>query len=236
MALRQFRTYTDWHHHVNAKRYDAPADPWKLLQVDPTEVTHYTDALRLDVGLGRVQAGDWDREKNCRVFRETTLYRGLQQRFAEGRDWEDTDLYARAKSRFERGETVRGYDSLAEYRRVRCAYVDDLYRRIEREGYRPNEHAGHAPASDDNPVEDAYANHLEPLAAVARDGSVRWVEGYHRLAIADLLDLAAIPAYVLCRHADWQRVREEVHATPTADLPPNLAAHLDHPDLRDVRA
>lgn len=112
MNLGRFRRRTRWHHHANRRAYDAPADPWKLLPVSPDAVTYYTDELRLDRGLGRVQGGDWDREEHCRPFRETTLYRGLEQRFEEGRDWEETALYRRAKEEFERGETVRGYESL----------------------------------------------------------------------------------------------------------------------------
>lgn len=234
MDLQQFRARTDWHHHANRQRYDAPADPYEPLRVDPDDVTHYTDELRLDLGLGRVQGGDWDCEEHCRPFRETTLYRGLEQRFEEGRDWEDTDLYRWAEDRFERGETVRGYDTLAEYRRVRCEYVDDLYHSIEREGYRPNREASHERASDDNPLEDAYANHLEPLVAIGRDGEVYWTEGYHRLAIATILGLDAIPVLVLCRHEEWQRVRERLHGTPRSELPPDLRAYRDHPDLQDV--
>ncbi|WP_433625414.1 hypothetical protein [Halomicrococcus sp. NG-SE-24] len=235
MNLGRFRHYTDWHRHVNGKRYDAPADPWKLLPVSPDDVTYYNDELRLNWGLGRVQGGDWDGEENCRPFRETTLYRGLEQRFEDGRDWEETALYRWAEEQFESGETVRGYESMAEFRTVRCEYIDELFRRIDREGYRPNEEAAHEKATDDNPFEDAYANHLEPLVVIGRDGEVYWTEGNHRFAIASILDVDAIPVYVLCRHENWQAVRDRLHDTPREELPSELEAYLGHPDVQDVR-
>lgn len=234
MNLGRFRYYTDWHHHVNRREYDAPADPWKLLPVFPDDVTYYNDELRLNRGLGRIRGGDWDCEENCRPIRRTTLYRGLKQRFKDGYDWEETALYRRVKEQFESGETVRGYESLTEFRTVRCEYIDDLFHKIEREGYRPNEQATHERATDDNPFEDAYANHLEPVVVIGRAGDVHWMEGYHRFAIASILGVDEIPVYVLCRHEEWQAVRDEFAKTPPGERQPELGAYADHPDVRDI--
>ena len=172
MNLDQFRYYTRWNHVVNGAEHDALADPWKLLRVDPTDVEHYNPEIGLKWGLGRIECGDWDREENCVPLRETTTYRGLIQRFEKGYDWEETALYRRAEEQFENGGTHRGYDSLEEYRTVRCEYVDELYRSIEREGYRPNEEATHDNPARDNPFEDAYAHHLEPLVVIGRSGEI----------------------------------------------------------------
>lgn len=234
MNLSRFRYYTDWHQYANQEEYMAPADPWKLLSVAPNDVTYYNGELRLNWGLGRVHGGNWDDEDRCRPIRGTTLYRGLKQRFIEGRDWEETALYQRAKRQFERGESVRGYASLTEFREVRCMYIDDLYRKIEREGYRPNVQASHEKASE-NRFEDAYANHLEPLVVVGRDGEIFWTEGNHRFTIASLLGVDEIPVYVLCRHEEWQRIRDRLADTPQTELPTELEAHIEHPDVQDVR-
>lgn len=234
MDLHRFRYYTEWHQFSNKKEYDAPADPWKLLRVTPANVEHYSSEIGLNWGLGRVEAGDWDREENRNRLSETAIYRGLKQRFEDGDDWEETALYQRAKSQFESGGTARGYESLEEYREIRCEYIDDLFRSIERDGYRPNEAATHDGAAHDNPYEDAYAHHLEPLVVVGRSGEIYWAEGYHRLVIASILDVDEIPVYVLCRHEKWQRVRDRIHDTPVLELPSELEAHLNHPDVRDV--
>lgn len=235
MELDRFQYYTDWHQYANGSAYDAPADPWTLLPVSPDDVTYCTNALRLNWGLGRVQGGDWDRSENRRPIRETTLYRGLEQRFVESRDWEETALYQRVEGQFETDETVRGYDSLAAFRTVRCEYIDDLFHTIEREGYRPNADATHEKASDDNPWEDAYANHLEPLVVIGRDGEVIWTEGYHRFTIASILEIEEIPVYVLCRHERWQAIRDQISVSSAGALSSELEAQLEHPDVGDVR-
>lgn len=233
MDLERFRYYTARHRFVNETEYDAPADPWKLLPVAPADVEYYTGEVRLNWGLGRVQGGSWDREAN-RSIRETDHYRGLEQRFVDGRDWEETALYEKAKAGFEEDGQFRGYESLEEFRSVRCEYVDELFRSIREEGYRPNAEASHDRAADDNPFEDAYANHLEPLVVVGRGGGIYWAEGYHRFTIASILGLDEIPVHVLCRHEQWQRVRDRFHDAPVSELPPELEAYRDHPDVRDV--
>lgn len=233
MDLARFRYYTNWHQFANERRYDAPADPWRLLRVDPTAVDYYNQELALDWGLGRVAGGDWDREANCEPVRETTTFRGLAQRFEEGRDWEETALYRRAREAFEGGETFRGYDSLAEYREIRCEHVDDLFRSIERDGYRPNAAATHE-SPEDNGFEEAYVHHLEPLVVVGRAGDIYLTEGYHRFAIASLLGVDAVPVNVLARHEGWQRTRDRVHDTSAHPVRTGLDVPGDHPDLADV--
>ncbi|WP_227133298.1 hypothetical protein [Halorubellus salinus] len=243
MDLDTFWYYTRWHHAANRRRYRAPATPRRLVDADPSDVEHYTNALPLTHGLGRVRGGDWDADQNRTPLRETDTYRGLRERFEDGRDWVDTALYAQAVDRFDDQPHVRGYESIEAFRETRLPYLDDLHDAIATEGYRANaaaaeatddREAGHVPADADNPFETAYANRLEPLVVVARDGEFVWIEGYHRFAVADLLDLDAIPVQVLARHERWQRVRDAVarDGVDAADLPAGVAA--THPDLADV--
>lgn len=236
MDLDQFRYYTAWHHHVNEKRYEAVADPWGFLWVDPNAVESWTGALALNWGLGRVRGGEWDDESNRNPLSETRIYPSLHRRFEDGVDWEATELYAAAEERFADGGTFRGYESLEAFHTQRLAYVDDLYESIRDDGYRPNAEAGHEVADTDNAFESAYANHLEPLVVIARDGEVVWTEGYHRLSLAAVLGLDAVPVNVLCRHEEWQRVRDRAGELPPGEWAEELGVDPDHPDLRDLRA
>jgi hypothetical protein len=90
MHLSTFQQYTAWHDEINRRQYDAPADPWRLVEVPPAAVTYFTNELRLNWGLGRVQGGDWDVDGDHRPMRKTTLYRSLEQHFEEGVPWERT--------------------------------------------------------------------------------------------------------------------------------------------------
>lgn len=233
----RFRYYTRWHAFANRKRYDAPADPWTLVHVDPSNVEYCNNEIRLNWGLGRVQGGRWNREEHRYPVREMPIWRGLVQRFEDGDDWDETTLYRRAADRFDDGVAHRGYEDVNEFRDVRCEYLDTLYETIRDDGYRSNRDAGHDnPAASDVPFEDAYAHHLEPLVVIGPSGEIYWTEGYHRLAIASILNVDEIPVHVLCRHEEWQRIRDEIHGIPGSDRSPEFDGDTAHPDLRDIGA
>jgi len=240
MDLDSFRRYTRWHAAANARRYRAPADPWRLVSVSPAAVDAKTNALPLNWGLGRVRGGDWDRAANRSPIRETDHYRGLREHFVDGVPWPDTAFYEAVAALFEEREQVRGYESLEAFREVRLAHVDALYDAIATDGYRANASVaddlgdGHDPADADNAFETAYANKLEPLVVVDRHGDVVWTEGYHRFVIADILDVDAVPVQVLCRHEEWQRVRDAVaeDGIDAVSLPDDVDP--THPDIADV--
>ena len=233
MDIEQLRLYTKWHYFANKKDYDAPADPWKLLQIDPTTVRYDNHEIRLNWGLGRVKGGNWDDKENCNLLSEGPIYRGLNQRFEENYDCEETILYQKLKETFEDGGTVRGYTSLEEYRNIRCEHIDKLFHSIEETGYRPNKEATHEKPAIDNPFEDAYVHYLEPLVVIGRSGDIYLTEGYHRFILAPIAGINEIPVYVSCRHEQWQRVRDQVHDTPASNLPSKLNVYSDHPDLRN---
>lgn len=233
MNLSTFQQYTAWHDKINRRQYDASADPWKLIEISPTAVTYFTNELRLNWGVGRVQGGDWDVDGDHHPMRETTLYRSLAQHFKKDVPWERTELYEHAARQIRSSGQFRGYESLDAFRERRCEYIDCLYESIRKEGYRPNEDDGHRPA-DDNAFENAYANHLEPLVVIGRTGELMLTEGSHRFTIVDLLELDSIPVYVLCRHVEWQRVRDRLAGCSLDELPDHLAPLRSHPDLTDI--
>ena len=226
MDLDRFRHRTAWNQYVNEKLYEAPADPWEHVHVDPSRIETYC-SFRLDAGLGRVRGGTWDEKTS--PLRETATYRGLVQRFEEGRPWEETAIYSRAKAQFEDCACqLRGYGSLRAFREDRLQYIDGLYDSIATEGYRSNASATHDnPHAETNEFEGAYANRLDPMVAIGRDGEICWVEGYHRLILSRILGVESIPVYVLCRHVQWQETRDRVLTGSGGPSEPH-----DHPDLR----
>lgn len=228
MSLRRFRYYTKWHQLANRRRYAAPADPWNAICVDPTDVEYYA-TVSLEWGLGRVRGGEWDRPSNFDRLSDTTTAKGLRQRFEEGRAWEDTAYYESAKEKFDDGNEVRGCETLEQFREERCEYVDELFESMRRDGYRPNYETTY-----DDPTEVEYVHDLEPLVVIGRSGTVCWTEGYHRLIVAKILGVDEIPVYVVRRHEQWQRKRDEISETPSSELPSELEAYADHPDVQDV--
>jgi len=219
--LDVFRQYTEWHDHANHRRYDAPADPWRLVPVDPAGVDRFT-VVDLRYGLGQVRDGDWDRDP--RDLMETRIAEGLVQRFAEGRDWADTVYHDYVREQFDSEHGFRGLDDFESDAPDWFDHVEGLYESIG-DGYRTNRGNTY-----DDPANLAYVHQMDPIALVGRDGEIVWTEGFHRLVLARLAGVESVPVHVLWRHADWQATRDAVARGEAVD------ASLGHPDLRPLVA
>lgn len=136
------------------------------------------------IPYGTVRGGEWD--QNRPAFDNLLLYRGAEQRFLDGRSWDQTVYYRKLFGRF-RSQGWSPYDASALASK-RCERVETLYRRVEEEGYRSQR------VLDGHPLHEVTVN-------VARDGTLLYnSEGRHRLSIAKILDVEEIPVLVLVRH------------------------------------
>jgi hypothetical protein len=225
--LDTFRSRTNWNAHANRRNYEAPADPWRLVRVDPAAVERF-NVVSLLWGVGRVRGGEWDRPEHCRRIDETKLHEGLTQRFEEGHEWEETSYYERIAERFEESEDVRGYESLEAFISERPAEIEALYESMQ-DGYRPNRGTVY-----ETPADVEYIHELEPLVLIGRSGEIIWSEGFHRLVLATIVGIDEIPVYVLRRHEEWQRTRDELATILPEERGPELRERADHPDVRDI--
>jgi len=139
------------------------------------------------VPYGTVLDGDWDSERPA--FSKLLMYRGVQDRFQHGKQWEDTAYYSGLLERFQ----SHGWDSddAVALTRKRCGRIESLYTMIEAEGYRTQQQINGHPLH-------------EVTVTVARDGTLLYnCEGRHRLSIAKVLGIEKIPVLVLVRHAEF---------------------------------
>ncbi|PSQ05582.1 hypothetical protein BRC97_09000 [Halobacteriales archaeon QS_6_71_20] len=159
---------------------------------------------------GRVVGGDWDRD--VQRLEDYDLYGMLRAHFEDGVPWESTAHYRSLLERVRAGETVWHRCSSRADIDARCAGLDDLYRRIDRDGVlapRAVESSGSGdPLSDD--LLNRFPVDLGAISVdVGRDGDPILDDGRHRLIVAKLCDVAEIPVTVLVRHRQWQAKRNE---------------------------
>ena len=217
-------------------RFHSPAYPFDTIQVNPNDILKYNDTIQVEYGVGQIREGEWDRRENQQQLKNHWIVKGLQQRFEEKKDWEETRYYEKAKSDFEKGFNRWDYQNITEFREVRCTFVDELYKSIRDNGYRPNFKAGHnVPEGDSKGSRSSWKHRLEPLVVIGRNGEIYWRDGYHRYTIARILELDSIPVQVLARHQEWQKKRDKVaQADTVSSLNCNLTKYADHPDLHMV--
>jgi len=84
--------------------------------------------------IGKVHDGDWD--INGSPIKNSRVYKGLQQHFVDGLDWEDTIYFRLAKEKIEKKGRFRGYSNFDDFKLKRLRYLDNLYKDIKRNGYK----------------------------------------------------------------------------------------------------
>ncbi|WP_141212057.1 hypothetical protein [Halorubrum sp. Eb13] len=208
--------------------YDAPAYPYKKLHIRPNQVNCYNKEIKPYTGLGLIRGGGWDHTDKCTPIRKTTHYRGIQQRFEKGLDWEET---AYVQKRLLNGEA----ENLSDRQRKRVEYFEDLFYDIKQNGYRSNRSSEHnAPEGGNRQGSLRHVHALEVLVTIGRDGEIYLNEGFHRCAIAKFLNVNKIPVNVLARHEEWQKKREIIKAASNQGAVSCLSEYVTHPDMEDI--
>jgi len=221
-------------HIINKIKYDAVASPWKTIIVNPKHIQYWSSKFPISSnnGLGNINRGNWDSEDNLGTINSYFIVKGIKQRFEEGKDWIETDYVKNMQSEhFSKGESIWGCQNTEEFLQYRCRYVDNLYHDIKENGYssETGSKTGENKKYDGRPK---YKQKLEPLVLIGRDGEIILRDGYHRFAIAEILDLE-IPVQVLGRHEQWQSIREQIQG-PEPFSEYGYKTMEVHPDLIDI--
>jgi len=227
LKARTYKTYL-----FNRLKFNAIASPYQPILVSPRrDIKYKFDKGEYSINkrgaLGEIRDGQWDSE--LENIYNSYVVKGLKQRFEQGHSWENTVYVERARNKLEidKKNGVYGCENINEFLDKRCSYVDNLYEEIATEGYRP-ESGGE---SDKNRKYRSKSNQfLDPLVLIGRNGEIIWMHGFHRFAIADVLNLE-IPVQVRLRHKKWQETRCEIHKN---GLPEGREDLRDHPDLQDI--
>ena len=174
---------------------------------------------------GKVVGGNWD-QRRIKFADRIGLLHGLEHRFIRGMHWEQTEFYQRILDVISGGTPLWGCKNKSELDN-RCRYLDALFQDIKTNGYRSQQEI----AQEEN---DPYKGEDEITVRIARDGTLLFEDGQHRLAMAKLLHIDRIPIKVTARHSEWFQFRKEV--LDYAKMQPwgKLYHPITHPDLRDI--
>lgn len=141
-----------------------------------------------EVPYGTVRGGEWDLTRE--PFDSLLMYQGVEQRFSDGMDWENTIYFVELKERF----IGQGWaDSTAwNLAMERCERIETLYSRIATQGYQSQEDMNGHPLH-------------EVTITIAGDGTLLYnCEGRNRLCVAKVLGVEEIPVLVLVRHSEFE--------------------------------
>lgn len=236
-----FRFQTFKNNLLNNVKYVAPPDPYKTIDIHPSEIEFRVARNRTtnennrplkktnQGGIARTKGGDWDKPRHRMNVEDVPIINGMIQRYEKEMEWEETDYYQHIRYKYQRSSKHKklGFDDLQTYVKKLCGQCDRLYEDIVINGYETGHKGVHVSPGVTQPVRDQ----LEVLVVIDRNGQINFFEGNHRFGIARVLDLE-IPAQVVCRHKQWQKFRDEIYNN-------GLSEEHDedlrkHPDLQDI--
>ncbi len=203
----------------------AEIDPFRLIWMDPWEPERLMDYGSEEYlrEVRDVRDGDWDLGRPR--LEDDGQYTSLLSHLRDGVPWKATPFVQEVLRRVARGQRFWHGCTTPEEVEERCAMIDDLFRTIQRDGYRTQRDLiadGSSFARRARPPEFE-----EIVVNVDRNGAFIFVDGIHRLVIARTLHIKKVPASVLIRHRQWQEHRDSIVQDPHRVG----GASLDHPDL-----
>lgn len=153
--------------------------------------------------------GEWDLKENLQIFNEDIKYLSYYQHFIKGIEWEDTNYYKREKSRYLNGKIRKEYKSVEDLN-LKYKYLDILYRKIEKEGFKTQREIMESEGLLANYGRGFIARKPDDdiTVAIGRNGEAIFLDGRHRLNIAKMLNLKTkipkrIPVRVLVVHKKY---------------------------------
>ena len=171
----------------NKRHFKAVADTAKVIWVDPSTILYKLD-FDLDIYFNAILSGDWDLERRASL--ETVAkHRSINQRFVQGLDWKDTDLFLKKYAkRFARGDKIRGARNADDLARKYSSQIDTLFKNMKENGFVIKK-------------DPSGSLHSLPHLHIGRNGDlILGNNGNHRVAIAKVLRLERIPCWVRSRH------------------------------------
>lgn len=204
-------------------------DADRLIYVAPQDIRLYHGGITGSRFMIRacVRGGDWDLKATS--FTGWDVYRSMRSHFEDGVRWEDTTFYSRVCGALNAGSSKWGCRTPADFHE-RLKHLDQLFESMSTNGYKTHiellatgEGAGW---EGDSP----FYPHDEIVVCIGRGGELILRDGKHRLSIARICGLDAIPVAVGIRHAEWHRLRQRVIRHGWDDITQSLRTH---PDLTD---
>jgi len=211
--------------------------PYKSIFVDPKEIRHIpVPKLKIKYDLHHfgswVIDGEWHtwpisdkkwyepyKERKTRLkFDNYVFYCSLKQSLLNEVPWKDTDYYQWA---VENKKYSKDW-LLNDFRKTK-----QVYNKIRNEGYKTQSELYKMPFR---------GKYDEVRVSIDATGNIEFFGGgRHRLSIAKILDINQIPVRVVVRHTQWQQKRELVaQINSFEEIPDDIAAKLDHPDLQGL--
>lgn len=150
--------------------------------IDPMDIKYLPQKdFRIDDFDEKSSGGDWDRDLS--LLKRSDFYQAAEDVFFNDKAWNDTSFFS---GRLQKAKICCEEDR-DRYKLMRCNYINYLFNAMRSFGY----------------VQDPNSDLVGIL--IGRNGEVILNNGRHRVVIAQLLGIDAIPCTIDVRHSEWMR-------------------------------
>ena len=206
----------------------------KICWVNPQNIQYYIDPHKYNKWTinSRILNGDWDCSETC--FEDLREVKAIEQRFKENKTWEETELYHQYHDEFSRG--IKWGFKNKEDIDMSFKGIDSLYNQIKKNGYKSKKELYSHKNIYGKLVNLKIGKKIldDITLAISRDGHFIFVNGKHRLKIAQLLNIPKISSIIVLRHKKWMEFRKKLINFSKKCQSGMLNYQHTHPDLQDI--
>ena len=177
---------------------------YKVYFFNPLKVKYQSFNQRIIDSNGAVIGGDWDLKENLKKFKQSEKYISFYEHFILKKRWEETKYYKSVEKAIKRGNEKYRCVTLNDLKE-RFDYFDYLYNRIKNYGYKTQENLvrENGKVTDTGGYKRIRRKDHEIKVAIGREGEIIFLDGRHRLMIAQLLNLKKVPFIIGAIHQDF---------------------------------
>ncbi len=237
-----------WHQYQRLQYGQSAPKPYDLITIDPNDIDYFIFPQLVMPKTKRyfrtfVIGGDWDQTINKKCWTksdrpnksqlypidESLMFQSFKSHFKNNIPWTETEFYSYCDSY---PMNVSEFYRDPEDRLERLEKIDDLYEHMKTKGYKSQRELKKDSESPFS-VKKGIPEEHELSVAIGRDGNIfREHQARHRLLIAKLIGIEAIPAKVSVRHTMWQQRRLRITSTDNLDSIGTVdKRYIDHPDI-----
>jgi len=172
---------------------------------------------------GQVYAGLWDKRHS--PLNAKPKIKSLKNRFLFEKNWTSTEYYDKTVRHYG-GKDKKNWRGIETKNDVLdfLSQWEDLYSKMAKEGYKSQEELAstddYQPSQNllqvDSLSKEPFENEIG--VNIGRNGEFLWYkQGQHRLALAQMLNIEAVPVRIIARHKKWQEIRDEIKNSESVD-------------------
>lgn len=206
----------------------------KICWVDPQKIQYYVSHHKYNKwnSKSRILNSDWDLAE--KRFEDIGRVKAMEERFKEGKKWEEIEFYHYVVDLLSKG-MIWGYKNKKDWD-DNLKNIELLYENIKKNGYKSkNELYSYKKFYGKLVNLKLNKKVLDDVSlAISRDGHFLFVNGRHRLKIAQLLNIPKISSVIVLRHEKWMNFRKNIIDFSRKYQNGKLHYQLTHPDLKDI--